>query len=146
MELLPTIFSGLTPKQIKALPLLAAGMSAVDVSKKLKISQQRISEWKNDSNYQSALDVVRHNTLNEAQWALSSLANDAINTLGNLLHNAKNEQTKLRAAIFIIERLEISSAINQTNTSATTGTNDVNMNLLLTALGVQPGNQHDSFK
>ena len=44
-------FANLTPKQIRCLPLLSAGLPASEVSKKAKVSQVQISEWKRDHKF-----------------------------------------------------------------------------------------------
>ncbi len=60
------MYTELTPKQVKALPLIAAGATAAEVSKTLGISQQRISEWRHDAKFLSALENARREALAEA--------------------------------------------------------------------------------
>ncbi len=128
----PIYLADLTAKQVKALPLLASGMTASNVSKRLKISQQQISNWKRDEKFQFAVDTVRRNALRDAETALSGLAMDAVQTLRESLNNGYSEQTRLRAAMYVIDRIGFSLNIESMGAQPT-GT--VNMNLLLTALG-----------
>ena len=76
-----------------------------------------------------------HDALNQAQLDLSGLAIEAVSTLKKLLLTAKTEQTKLRAAIFIIERLELTSGLVDRNEPNINNPISVDMNLLTTALG-----------
>lgn len=99
--------SELTPKQTKALPLLAAGESAVEVSKKLKISKQQISGWKHDSKFTRALEEIRRDAFSEANEALAGLAHDSVRTLKELILHAKSEQVRLRAAMYAIDKLDL---------------------------------------
>ncbi len=131
----PSHLAGLTAKQIKALPLLASGTTATDVSKQLKISQQQISNWQRHDKFQNALNTIRRDALRDAETALSGLALDAVQVLRESLNNASGEQTRLRAAMYIIDRLGFSPNLDSMGL-ASSGT--VNMNLLLTALGTQP--------
>lgn len=124
--------ASLTPKQIKCLPLLAVGMSAAKVAKKLNVSQVQISSWKNDLQFMSALEEFRRNALREAETALTGLAVDAVNVLKGLLVGARSEATRLRVAMYIIDRLGLVSNI-ETNDK---GSNrEIDMVLLLAALG-----------
>ena len=131
----PSYLANLTAKQAKALPLLASGITASDVSKQLKISQQQISNWKQDDKFQIALNTVRRNALRDAEMALSGLGTDAINAIRESLSNASSEQTRLRAAMYVIDRLGFSVNIESLGAEPS-GT--VNMKLLLTSLGTQP--------
>ena len=101
------MISELTPKQTKALPLLAAGESAVEVSKKLKISKQQISGWKHDSKFTRALEEIRRDAFSEANEALAGLAQDSVRTVKELILNAKSEQVRLRAAMYAIDKLDL---------------------------------------
>lgn len=134
MQTIPTEFAELTPKQVKCLPMLAVGLSASEVAKKAKVSQIQISSWKSDPNFMSALDSVRRNALRDAEAALTGLAMDAVHTIRESLKNASSEQTRLRAAIYVIDRLGFppSMGLERAEMSGT-----VNMNLLLTSLGIQ---------
>jgi len=123
--------SGLTPKQTKALPLLAAGEPANEVSKKLKISKQQISEWKHDFRFTNALEEIRRDAFTEANKALAGLALDSVETVQNLMLNAKSEQVRLRAAMYAIDRLDLKYL------AGTKGNEEeIDMNLLFKSLGI----------
>lgn len=132
MTMLTTEFAELTSKQVKCLPFLAIGCTAAEVAEKVKVSQVQISEWKRNPQFMSALDTVRRNALSDAGTALTALANDAVQTLRELLINASSEQVKLRAAMYIIDKLCISQNMELKRLEPN---GQVNMSLLLTALG-----------
>jgi hypothetical protein len=136
MQTSSTEFADLTPKQIKCLPLIAIGYTAKDVSKKLKVSEVQLSEWRRDPNFMTALDFVRREALRDAEMALSGLAMDAVQVLKESLNSASGEQTRLRAAMYIIDRLGFSPNLDSMGLASS---GIVNMNLLLTALGTKSG-------
>ena len=127
------MYTELTPKQVKALPLLAAGATAAEVSKTLGISQQQMSEWRHDPTFLSALEEARRDALSNAYHALHHLAKEAVQTLLVLLRDAQNEQVRLKAAMYVIDRLDLHNLPSDTQP----GTDQpINMNNLLAALGV----------
>ena len=136
MEQLPEFLLALTPKQVKALPFLAAGESAAEVSRKLKISKQSLSEWKKDKNFSNALKCTRNEVLNEAVLAIEGLASKSVQTLMSLMVNSSNEQIKLRSAIFIIEHLELKSLHKNDVGNDQEGISPVDMDMLFDAIGI----------
>jgi hypothetical protein len=133
MEEKSTVFSGLTPNQTKALPLFVAGETAVNISRRLKISQQQLSEWKKSPSFVNAVEMARREAFVNAQQALQAAANDSVETLRKLILDAESEQTRLRAAIFVIEQLKVAIPPEQP-IMENEGT--VNLKLLWEAIGV----------
>lgn len=132
----PSYLADLTPKQIKALPFLASGVTATEASNKLGISQQQISSWQRDDNFQIALNAVRRDAMRDAETALSGLAMNAVKTLRESLNSASSEQTRLRAAMYIIDRLGFSSNMELLGPAPS---GSVNMTQVLLALGGKAG-------
>jgi len=128
--------SSLTPKQVKALPLLAAGETAVKVSRKLKISKQSLSEWRQDTNFIQALEYMRKEALSEAVTSIEGLAGDAVLILKTLMVNASSEQLQLRAAIFIIEHLNLKELHERSENNNAHHDQNVDMNMLFNAIGI----------
>ena len=133
MQVIQNEYANLTPKQIKCLPLIAIGCTAIQVSKKIKVSQAQISEWRRDQNFMSALESVRRNALRDAEIALASLAINAVDVLRESLKDSTNGTTRLKASMFIIDRLCLSSSTEPKPSGS------VNMAVLISALGTQPG-------
>ena len=101
-----TTFQKLTPKQQKAIPLLASGMSGKNVAKTINCNPATVSLWINhDQQFQKALGAFSKSSLHLAQVQLESLALSAINELGILLADAKSEQVRLRAIELIFSTL-----------------------------------------
>ena len=126
------ILGGITPKQTKALPLLAAGESAVEVSIKVKVSKQTISGWKHDPKFTDALEEVRREAFSEANKALAELAMDSVRTVKELMSNAESEQVRLRAAMFAIDKLDL----KYLGDNAFTG-GKVDMDMMFKSLGIE---------
>jgi len=133
MKDLSTEFANLSAKQIRCLPMLAVGLAACEVAKKAKVSAIQISSWKHDPNFMAALDTVRREALKDAEIALSGLAMNAVCVLRESLNSSASAQTRLKAAMYITDRVGLSANLEAKPSGA------VNMALLLTALGTQPG-------
>jgi len=136
MEQLTDFLSDLTPKQVKALPLLAAGETAIEVSNRLKISKQSLSEWRHDTNFIQALQYMRKESLDAAVVSIEGLAGDAVLTLRTLMVTASSEQLKLRAAIFIIEHLNLKELHKGEESGNNYHDHSVDMNKLFDAIGI----------
>jgi len=136
MEQSTDFLAALTPKQMKALPLLAAGETAIEVSKKLKISKQSLSEWRQDTNFIQALQYMRKESLNAAVASIEGLAGDAVLTLKTLMVNASSEQLQLRAAIFVIEHLNLKDLHGASEGTNAHHDQNVDMKMLFNAIGI----------
>lgn len=126
------MISKLTPKQTKALPLLAVGESAVEVSKRVKVSKQTISEWKHDPKFTDALEEVRRDAFSEANKALAGLALESVQTVKELMGSAESEQVRLRAAMYAIDKLDL----KYLGDNAFTG-GKVDIDMMFKSLGIE---------
>jgi predicted transcriptional regulator len=98
-----SVIADLTPKQVRALSLLAAGKTGVQVAKALKVNAATVSQWLNhDPGFAKALDALRWESLRAADAELQAAASEAVAELRKLLKNGKSEQVRLRAAEFIL--------------------------------------------
>ena len=113
--------------------MLAVGMQASEVAKKANVSQVQLSEWKKTPTFMAALNIVRRNSLKDAEIAITALAMEAVQVLRDSLSKKSSMQIRLRAAIYVIDRLEIEtvSALESED-----GPGIVDMNQLLMSLGV----------
>jgi len=96
----------LTPKQAKAVPLLATGATATEVAKIINVSPGQLSAWKKDAVFMRALAETRRGTLREVEHELISLAREAVKTVQELMTGSTNEQVRLRAAAIVFERVD----------------------------------------
>jgi hypothetical protein len=100
----------LTPKQLKAIPLLAAGASGKDVASAININPATVSQWINhNKNFRSALEVFCSGCLSLAETQLEAMAVDAIAELRRLLQEAKSEQVRIKAIELIFEAIGLSA-------------------------------------
>ncbi len=120
----------LTQKQVKALPLLAAWESAVEVSKKVGVSKQQISEWKHNPKFIAALEKVRQDAFSEANRALAGLALESVKTVQSLMINADSDHVRLRAAMYAIDKLDLKYLGDEK-----TGSGVVDLDMLFKSLG-----------
>lgn len=98
-------FATLTAKQSVALPLLASGMPAVQVAKKVGISEQAISGWQKDENFVACLERARRESVERARNDLQLTSLAAVRVLADLLHSAKSESVRLKAAQYVCDRM-----------------------------------------
>ena len=95
----------LSDKQKQALNLLLSGSSNEDVAKRLKVNINTIYRWKRQDPFKSVLrdkqDALIEDIINELQ----PLGIQAVETLKDLIFNASNENNKLKASMYIIDKL-----------------------------------------
>jgi len=92
----------LTPKQIKALPLMVGGMSSSEIAQIQSVSEVQLSKWKKDKNFMAVLDGERKEALSEAKKVLSGLTVKAVDVLKQSLQS-NNENIRLKAAIYLLD-------------------------------------------
>ncbi|BCR05316.1 hypothetical protein DESUT3_23850 [Desulfuromonas versatilis] len=92
----------LTSKQIKALPLMAQGMSGVDVAKEVSVTPQTVSGWKNDPEFMANLNSIRMEFLESARCQLQQSPTRAVQTLIDLMENSENEEIRRKAALDVL--------------------------------------------
>lgn len=120
--------SGLTPKQIKVLPLVACGTSQNKITNKVDINRQTLTAYMKDQKFQDAVSELRAESLREAKLALSNLAMASIQTLSDVLHNSPSDALRLRASMYILDQLKITE-------QPVIESGEIDINLLLKSLG-----------
>lgn len=79
---------------------------------------------------------MRKEALNEAVASIEALASDAVLTLKTLMVNATSEQLQLRAAIFVIEHLDLKELHERAAGNDSVEDRTVDMNKLFAAIGI----------
>lgn len=95
----------LSEKQINAINLLASGKSIEDVSKELNLNVNTIYRWKKTHKFKSALREQQNIIFNEITLRFCEMGTEAINTIYNIMKNGTSENIKLRASMFIIDKI-----------------------------------------
>lgn len=94
--------NNLTPKQLKAIPLMAQGMMGVEVAKEISVAPQTISEWRKSFEFMAELNDYRFQLLENARSQLQYAPSKAVQTLYDLMENSESDETKRKAAIDIL--------------------------------------------
>jgi hypothetical protein len=93
-------------KQMRAAILLAQGCYSVEVAKAVGISAKTMSLWLNHSpEFRALVKAECISARNEARTVLAGIAYDAIRELRLLLTNSENEAIRLKAAQYVIDKL-----------------------------------------
>ena len=95
----------LSEKQINAINLLASGKSIEDVSKELNLNINTIYRWKKTHKFKSALREQQNIIFNEITLRFCEMGTEAINTIYNIMKNGTSENIRLRASMFIIDKI-----------------------------------------
>ena len=95
----------LSEKQINAINLLASGKSIEDVSKKLNLNVNTIYRWKKTHKFKLALREQQNIIFNEITLRFCEMGTEAINTIYNIMKNGTSENIRLRASMFIIDKI-----------------------------------------
>lgn len=97
--------TGLTPIQEQAAMLLANGESVTAVANKLSINRSTIYDWQKQVTYRCFFNRQCADNRSTLAIGLFSLAQEALTAVRECLHS-DNEQTRLKAAIWLTERLD----------------------------------------
>ncbi len=94
----------LTPNQLKAATLLAAGRPCRATAKKCSVTPETISHWKRDPDFQAHLNRLKSDAVEDARERLRNLNDRAVGVLEDLLASA-SESIRLRAAQYILDAM-----------------------------------------
>lgn len=97
--------STLKPKQLRALHLLAAGMSARRVAEKLGVTPKTVSVWQKDTSFALTLAAEQTDQLRELRRRLVSASDAAVTAVIELAQGCENPNVRLRAATAVIDRV-----------------------------------------
>lgn len=124
----------LTSKQHAALPLIASGMSSLEVSKSIGVKASTISEWLHHSpQFIQALTEIRSETVIRTREAIESLALRSIEELAALLKNSKSETIRLKTCELILTKLYFPDIERPVDKQSITG--EFDLSLILKGLG-----------
>lgn len=94
---------GISPKQVKAIPLIVSGIKSQEVAKEIGVTPQTISEWQKNPEFVVMLNKAKKEILDAALDELRGGARDAANCLTDLANNAENEEVRRKSALNILE-------------------------------------------
>ncbi|MBQ6648374.1 MAG: Hin recombinase [Muribaculaceae bacterium] len=104
--------TGLTPQQEQAALLLASGESITDVASRINVNRATIYLWQQKISFQcfynQQCQIIQDNIRN----GLCGLYAEALNSVHDCL-KSKNEAVKLRAAMYVIGKVEMIDASQQ---------------------------------
>lgn len=104
----PEVFDLLTPSQLQSLPLLATGEPAKDVAAQVGVTPQTISLWLNhDQEFRHALWLFKKDALDAVRSELQLAAIEAVAVVRKLLKDGSTEQTRLKAAQLVLDRVDL---------------------------------------
>ncbi|MES2952200.1 MAG: hypothetical protein V4858_27050 [Pseudomonadota bacterium] len=93
-----------TPKQGKALPLLASGMTGAATALAVGCKASTVSDWLNNNPaFVAELERLRGEVTRQALAQLSATFSMAVAEVQKVLTTSKMDSVKLKAAMFIIE-------------------------------------------
>jgi|SRR5882672_1111403 len=104
----------LTGPQHKAVLALAAGHLKKEAAEQAGVHPQAISGWLKQPHFQAALDSLRGELVSRAGLELRAMTATAVFTLRELLENGA-QPTRLRAAMFVLDRLLAAQRAQQIN-------------------------------
>lgn len=97
--------TGLTPTQERACILLASGTKTKDVAQQLDIPEQTLYLWQRQTTFVCYYNKQRSVIKSAAVQGLFGLMDEAISAIRESL-NSTNENVKLKAATYIVDKLQ----------------------------------------
>lgn len=85
--------------------MLISGKTIEEISKKLNININTIYRWKRQTNFKQSLKSKQDSVFEDISLKLGSIGTEAIEIIYNLMKNAINENTKLKASTFVVDKL-----------------------------------------
>lgn len=95
----------LNEKQENTINMLVLGKSVEEVAKELNLNINTIYRWKKSKKFKQALKDKQDTIFDEITSKLGVISIDALNVLYNLMNNATNENNKLKASMFILDKI-----------------------------------------
>lgn len=95
----------LTDKQKQAIKLLLSGKTNEEVAKQLGINITTIYRWKRQNVFRKVLNDKQNAILDDICNELHLLGNKAVDVLKELMEDASNENNRLKASMYIIDKL-----------------------------------------
>lgn len=93
-----------TPKQAKALPLLASGMTGVATAQAVGCKASTVSNWlHNNQAFVTELERLREQAAQQAMNQLQGTFSMAVTEVQKILTTSPTDAIRLKAAMFIIE-------------------------------------------
>lgn len=98
-------FTGLTSTQERACSLLASGQTTEAVAAELSVPEQTLYLWQKQTTFECYYNKRRSVIKNAAVQSLFGLVQDATTAIRESL-NSENESVRLKAATYIIDKLQ----------------------------------------
>lgn len=95
----------LNEKQITAINMLASGKKIEEVAKELSLNINTIYRWKKTRKFKIALREQQNLIFNEITLKFCEMGTEAINTIYNIMKNGTSENIRLKASMFIIDKI-----------------------------------------
>ena len=97
--------TGLTPTQERACSLLASGAKTAEVAQKLDVPEKTLYLWQKQTTFVCYYNKQRSVIKNAAVQSLFGLMDEAVTAIRESL-NSTNESVRLKAASYIIDKLQ----------------------------------------
>lgn len=115
----------LTPKQIKAIYLLAAGKTTIEVGKQLKLRRETLSRWRRIPEFSMEFDRITQEMCDDMKSRLTCLVGESI---GAVSHGIKSEgctPQRLKTAFSVLKLLGIDRMLVSDNVETTIRRNEM---------------------
>jgi len=100
-------YVGLSPQQIAAIRLLAAGKHYSEVAATIDVARRTVNNWRKLPAFIVALNNEMLSLREAAQARLLSLANRAFDALERTLMETENDNARIAAVRLVLERLDV---------------------------------------
>lgn len=97
--------TNLSPKQLKAGPLIVAGESHKKVAEIVGVTPETISHWMANPYFEAYVNQLQHQMMDELLETLRRAGKKAATTLEDTIENGKSESSKLKACIAVLQFL-----------------------------------------
>jgi len=109
----------LTAQHHKAIELIVSGINGKNAAEKIGVTQETISRWRSDFDFQAALNAMLKTAQQESKDKLRYLSGIALSTIEEIMLDTEAPyKERLTASLKILEIVDLkTSSIGSTNTS-----------------------------
>lgn len=108
----------LTPKQVRAIYLLAGGATTIEVGRQLRMRRETLSRWKQLPWFNAEFERVMEQARGDFQHRLTHLVDQSITTMSYGLSSNFCESKRLSAALGVLKLLGIGRIVHPNDSVA----------------------------
>ena len=102
-----------TPKQVRAMQLMARGHSVQEVSRQLRLRRETLSRWKRKPEFKAHFEQLMAQQREDVRYRLQLLVDESISAVSYGMQSNYSDPKRLQVALNVLKLLGIDRVIRQ---------------------------------